>query len=166
MLIGVGLAIILFVGQQSNRLRLRQLEFRSDGRVRETDPIPRIPPARSSCCSRTAACSSPAPPPSSEQLPKVDEDSRGSVVILRMRGIDEVGLTFVAVLDRYLTELEKQGSTLRLVISSERVLTHLKAGGLFDRLGDEGIYEGTEWIGEATRRRRRRWRVGRSAPRA
>ena len=63
-----------------------------------------------------------------EQLPNVDDDSRGSVVILRMRGIDEVGLTFVGVLDRYLTELEKHGSTLRLVISSERVLTPPQGG--------------------------------------
>ena len=76
---------------------------------------------------------------------------RDSVVILRLRGIDEVGLTFVAVLDRYLTDLERHGSTLWVVISSERVLSHLKAGGLYDRLGDEGIYQGSEWIGEATR---------------
>ena len=41
---------------------------------------------------------------------------------------------------------------MRLVISSDRVLTHLKAGGLYDRLGADGIYTGTEWIGEATRR--------------
>lgn len=151
-LIGVGLAIILFVGQQSNRLRLRQLDFHTDGRVRETDPMPRIP-------SRTVVVLQPygsvffaSAASVDEQLPAVDDESRDSVVILRMRGIDEVGLTFVGVLDRYLTELEKHGSTLRLVISSDRVMSHLKAGGLADRLGDEGIYVGTEWIGEATRR--------------
>jgi SulP family sulfate permease len=151
-LIGVGLAIILFVGQQSNRLRLRQLEFGSEGRIREGDPAPRVPahsvivlqPYGSVFFASAAALE--------EQLPKVDDDSRGSVVVMRLRGIDEVGLTFVSVLDRYLTELEKRGSTLRLVVSSERVLTHLQAGGLVDRLGDEGLYEGTQWLGETTRR--------------
>ena len=150
-LIGVGLAIILFVGQQSNRLRLRQLEFRSDGRVRETDPVQSIPPQSVIVLQPYGSVFFASAAGVEEQLPKVDEDSRDSVVILRLRGIDEVGLTFVAVLDRYLTDLERHGSTLWLVISSERVLSHLKAGGLYDRLGDEGIYQGSEWIGEATR---------------
>jgi SulP family sulfate permease len=72
--------------------------------------------------------------------------------VLRLRGIDEVGLTFTAVLDRYLTALEERGSTMRLVVHSDRVLMHLQAGGLLDRLGPEGMYEGTEWLGESTRR--------------
>jgi SulP family sulfate permease len=151
-LIGVGLAIILFVGQQSNRLRLRQLEFRPDGRVRETDPMPSIPARSVVVLQPYGSVFFASAAGVEEQLPKIDDDSRDSVVILRLRGIDEVGLTFVAVLDRYLTDLQKHGSTLWLVISSERVLTHLKAGGLYDRLGDEGIHRGTEWIGEATRK--------------
>jgi SulP family sulfate permease len=150
-LIGVGLAIILFVGQQSNRLRLRQLEFRPDGRVRESDPDPRVGTNSVVVLQPYGSVFFASAAGLDEQLPKVDEDSRGSVVILRMRGIDEVGLTFVGVLDRYLTELEKHGSTLWIVISSERVLSHLKAGGLFDRLGEARIYQGTEWVGEATR---------------
>jgi SulP family sulfate permease len=151
-LIGVGLAIIMFVGQQSNRLRLRQLEFAAEGRIREMDPIPRIPansvvalqPYGSVFFASAAALE--------EQLPKVDEDSRDSVVIIRLRGIDEVGLTFVAVLDRYLTELQQHGSTLWVVVSSDRVMSHLQAGGLLARLGPDGLYEGSEWLGESTRR--------------
>ncbi len=151
-LIGVGLAIIMFVGQQSNRLRLRQLEFSTEGRIREKDPMASIPahsvvvlqPYGSVFFASAAALEA--------QLPHVDDQSLGSVVVLRLRGIDEVGLTFVAVLDRYLTELEKRGSMLRLVVSSNRVMTHLQAGGLLDRLGEHGLYEGTEWLGESTRR--------------
>ena len=135
-LIGVGLAIILFVGQQSNRLRLRQLEYRDDGRVRETDPIAQVPPHAVVVLQPYGSVFFASAAAVGEQLPKVDDSSRGSVVILRMRGIDEVGLTFVGVLDRYLTELEQHGSTLRLVISSDRVRTHLQAGGLYDRLGE------------------------------
>lgn len=166
-LIGVGLAIILFVGQQSNRLRLRQLDFTEDGRIREMEPIDRIPPRSVVVLQPYGSVFFASAASVDEQLPKVDDESQRSVVILRMRGIDEVGLTFVAVLDRYLTELEKRGSRLRLVISSDRVLTHLKAGGLFERLGDQGVYEGTEWVGEATRRAvadAREWIRGTSVP--
>jgi SulP family sulfate permease len=151
-LIGVGLAIIMFVGQQSNRLRLRQLEFADGGRIREQEPIATIPPHTVVALQPYGSVFFASAAALEEQLPKVDGDSRGSVVVLRLRGIDEVGLTFTAVLDRYLTALEEHGSTMRLVVHSDRVLMHLQAGGLLDRLGPEGMYEGTEWLGESTRR--------------
>lgn len=43
-LAGVGLGIILFVAQQSNRLRVRRVVFAPDGRMREIDPPHAIPP--------------------------------------------------------------------------------------------------------------------------
>lgn len=166
-LIGVGLAIIMFVGQQSNRLRLRQLQFADGGRILEQDPIATIPPHTVVVLQPYGSVFFASAAALEEQLPKVGEDSRGSVVVLRLRGIDEVGLTFTAVLDRYLTALEEHGSTMRLVVHSDRVLTHLQAGGLVDRLGPDGMYEGTEWLGESTRRAvedARAWIAERSQP--
>ena len=69
------------------------------------------------------------------QLPKVEPESRGSVVILRLRGIDELGLSFVAVFDRCLTDLEQNDSALWFMIAGEQIRSQLKAGGLLERLG-------------------------------
>ncbi|HZW40941.1 MAG TPA: SulP family inorganic anion transporter, partial [Agromyces sp.] len=159
-LVGVGLGVILFVAQQSNRLRVRQLEFGDDDRVREMDPIATLPPHAVVVLQPYGNLFFASAPVFEAQLPKVEADSGGSVVIVRLRGIDEIGLSLIAVLGRYLDELERHGSTLWLSVSSDRVLDQLRAGGLLDRLGPDRVYRGTEWLGEASRRAHRdatRW---------
>jgi len=148
-LIGVGLAIILFVAQQSNRLRVRQLEFHGEGRMRETDPVAVVPPLDVVVLQPYGNLAYATAPVFDEQLPKVDDASRGSVVIFRLRGIDELGLSLVAVLGRYLDDLEQRGSTLWLVVAGDRIRNQLAAGGLLDRLGPDRVYTSSEWIGEA-----------------
>lgn len=159
-LVGVGLGVILFVAQQSNRLRVRQLEFADDGRVREADPVATLPPHDVVVLQPYGNLFFASAPVFEAQLPAVDADSRGSVVIVRLRGIDEIGLSLIAVLGRYLDDLERHGSTLWLSVASDRVVDQLRAGGLLDRLGPDRIYRGTEWLGEASRRARtdaRQW---------
>ncbi|KRE29450.1 sulfate transporter [Agromyces sp. Soil535] len=154
-LVGVGLGIILFVAQQSNRLRVRQLEFHGDSRMREVDPVHTLPPHDVVVLQPYGSLFYASAPVFEAQLPKVGADSRGSVVILRLRGIDELGLSSIAVLGRYLDDLEEHDSTLWLVVASDRVRDQLGAGGLLERLGPERLYRSSEWIGEAVRRAHR-----------
>lgn len=154
-LLGVGLAIILFVAQQSNRLRVRQLEIHSEGRMREVDPVPVVPPREVVVLQPYGNLAYATAPVFDEQLPKVEATSRGSVVIFRLRGVDELGLSLVAVLERYLHDLEQHGSTLWLVVAGARIRNQLAAGGLLDRLGPDRVYESSEWIGEAVHRAHR-----------
>ncbi|WP_254431231.1 SulP family inorganic anion transporter [Agromyces sp. Marseille-P2726] len=151
-LVGVGLAVILFVAQQSNRLRVRQLELHSGGRMREVDPVDIVPAHDVVVLQPYGNLSYATAPVFESQLPKVDSDSRGSVVIVRLRGVDEMGLSLVAVLGRYLDDLEKQGSTLWAVIAGERIRNVLAAGGLLERLSPVGVYESSEWVGESVHR--------------
>ena len=62
-------------------------------------------PTSSPCCRSTAACSSPQPEYLEEILPTVDETTH-AVVAIRLRGRDEVGSTFVTVLQRYAKALQ------------------------------------------------------------
>lgn len=159
-LVGVGLGVVLFVAQQSNRLRVRQLEFDADGRVREVHPVATLPPHEVVVLQPYGNLFFASAPVFEAQLPKMQADSRGSVVIVRLRGIDEIGLSLVAVLDRYLDDLERHDSTLWLAVTSDRIVHQLRAGGLLDRLGPDRVYLGTEWLGEASRRAysdARRW---------
>jgi sulfate permease, SulP family len=154
-LVGVGLGVILFVAQQSNRLRLRRLEFHDDGRMREVDPMHTLPAHDVVVLQPYGNLFYASAPVFEAQLPEVTADSGGSVVILRLRGIDELGLSSIAVLERYLDDLEKVGSTLWLVIVGERVRDQLAAAGLLERLGPDRAYTSSEWIGESVRRARR-----------
>jgi SulP family sulfate permease len=154
-LVGVGLAIILFVAQQSNRLRVRALEFHEDGRIREVDPMATVPPHGVVVLQPYGNLSYATAPVFEGLLPKVDDRTRGSVVIVRLRGIDDLGLSSVAVLDRYLDDLERHDSTLWLVVAGERIADQLAAGGLLGRLGPDRVFESSEWVGEAVHRAHR-----------
>ena len=59
------------------------------------------------------------------------------------------------LLERYLTDLEREGSTLWLVVAGDRIRNQLAAGGLLDRLGPDRVYQSSEWIGEAVHRAHR-----------
>lgn len=148
-LVGVGLGIILFVAQQSNRLRVRQLEFHDDGRMREIDPVATVPPHDVVVLQPYGNLFYASAPVFEAQLPAVADDSRGSAVILRLRGIDELGLSSVAVLERYLDDLEAHDSSLWLVVTGDRVRELLAVGGLLERIGADRVYTSSEWIGEA-----------------
>jgi SulP family sulfate permease len=154
-LVGVGLAVILFVAQQSNLLRVRRLEFHAEGRLREVDPMDSVPPHDVVVLQPYGNLSYATAPVFEALLPKVDDRTRGSVVIVRLRGIDDLGLSSVAVLGRYLDELEQHDSTLWLVIAGDRIKGQLEAGGLLERLGPDRLYESSEWIGESVHRAHR-----------
>ena len=72
--------------------------------------------------------------------------------MIRLRGTDQVGLSLIAVLRRYAHELRAAGSSMKLVISEQRVLEQVELDGLADLLGEGNVYRSTEWIGETVRR--------------
>ncbi|MGI9823706.1 SulP family inorganic anion transporter [Agromyces sp. Marseille-Q5079] len=151
-LVGVGLAVILFVAQQSNRVRVRRLELHDGSRMREVDPPPAVPPHDVVVLQPYGNLSYATAPVFEGLLPKVDERTHGSVVIVRLRGIDDLGLSTIAVLERYHDDLEQHDSTLWLVVAGSHLADQLEAGGLLGRLGPDRVYESSEWIGEAVRR--------------
>ena len=150
-LVGVGLGIVLYVARQSNRLRLRQVVYEGD-RPREQDPDPTVGPHSVMLLQPDGSLFFASAPVLEGLLPRVDDATRGSVVILRLRGVDQLGLALVQVLSRYARELAHCQSSLRLVITSDQVRAELVAGGLVREIGDDSIYRGTEWLGATSRR--------------
>lgn len=150
--IGVGLAIVLHVANQSNRVTLRAVEFLPDGRYREEEPPEVLPAAAVVTLQPYGSLFFASAPVLEKQLPRVMPESLGSVVILRLRGVDQLGLTLIDVLRRYATDLEAHGGRLKLVLGNDRALRQLRAEGLVDLLGEQHVYVGTEWLGETVRR--------------
>jgi SulP family sulfate permease len=150
-LVGVGLGIILFVVQQSNRVRVRQVELTTDGRMRESDPPAVVPGGRVLVLQPYGSLFFASAPTVEKQLPEATGASRRAAVIIRLRGTDEIGLALIGVLRRYAAELDAVDASLRVVASEKRVLTQLERSGLRRELGDGRVYEGGEWVGEALR---------------
>jgi SulP family sulfate permease len=159
-LVGVALGIVLFVADQSNSLRLRQLELVEDGRMREIPPVERVGPNRVVVLQPYGSLFFASAPYFESQLPTVDEHTRRAVVVMRLRGIDQLGFASIEVLKRFGRDLVEHGSRLVLVVSSDRVMQQLELTGLAAELGDGGIVRGTEWIGAGVRdavRDARKW---------
>lgn len=145
-LAGVGISIILYVVTQSNRVTTRRW-ITSDGRLREVDApetvganeVIIIQPYGSLFFASAAVFE--------DALPGVTEDTTNSVVILRLRGQNDLGSTFMRVLGRYAEALHGADSKLVLVYADRRIRAQLEATGLVELLGPESLYESDEWLG-------------------
>ncbi|MFF9562462.1 SulP family inorganic anion transporter [Leifsonia sp. NPDC014704] len=148
-LAGVGLGIILFVARQSNRLRVRQVHLDESGGMRESDPPATVGQREVIVLQPYGSLFFASAPSFERQLPGVDEETEGSVVIIRLRGTDELDLALIDSLRRYARTLAAASSQLKLVISEAAVRQQLAASGLLAELGEDNVYQGTEWIGKA-----------------
>ncbi|WP_085370583.1 SulP family inorganic anion transporter [Leifsonia sp. NCR5] len=154
-LVGVGLGIVLFVAQQSTRVRVRQVIIDARGRMRESDPPAEIPGRSVVILRPYGSLFFASAPLFEQQLPAVTARSAGSVVIIRLRGAEQLDLALVEVLRRLAASLAAVGSSLKLVVSEPEVQLQIVASGLADELGAQNIYKGDEWVGRAVRRANR-----------
>ena len=84
-------------------------------------------------------------------LPDVTEDTDNSVVILRLRGYDDLGSTFMDLLGRYAESLRLAESRLVLMSLRPRVMDQLVVTGVADTIGSENLYPRDDWVGREMR---------------
>ncbi|CAN7210198.1 SulP family inorganic anion transporter [Terrabacter sp. LjRoot27] len=153
-LAGVALAIVLHVVEQSNRVRITRLDLDAEGRVRQGEPPDTVPGGEVLVLQPYGSLFFASAPTFQALLPRVDEGSRHAVVVLRLRGVDQIGLTLIDVLRGYARELQSRDGVLKLVVDNRQVLHQMEAEGLVGLVGPDHVYLGTEWLGETTRRAR------------
>jgi SulP family sulfate permease len=151
-LVGVGLSIILHVVRQSNQVTMKRWELDEQGHATESDPPARLPAGEVVVLQPYGSLFFAAAPVLETLLPTPDATSRGSVVIIRVRGRVELGVTFLALLRRYAASLAAVDSKLVIVSTSERVEEQLRVAGITALIGPENIYAGDERVGAALRR--------------
>ena len=147
-LVGVGFSLFLFVVGQSSRLVTRRILVRDDGSLVEVTPPHDLPPHEVVVLQSYGALFFANASVLHDQMPQVTPDSRRSVVVLRMRGADDVGATLLEVLAAYATSLEAVGSKLMVVTDNPRVIDQLQRTGTMRRIGADNVYRGTPVIGE------------------
>lgn len=151
-LVGVGLSIILHVVRQSNQVTMKRWELDEQGHVTESEPPGRLPAGEVIILQPYGSLFFAAAPMLETLLPSPDATSRGSVVIVRVRGRVELGVTFLALLRRYAASLAAVGSRLVIVSTNERVEEQLRVAGITALIGSENVYAGDERVGAALRR--------------
>lgn len=140
-LVGVAISVILHVTRQSNKVKVTRWVYGPDSPLpRETEPptvLARGDVVVLNVCGSLFFASAPV---FEAQLPKVVTDSEGSVVILRLRGKEDLGSTFIQVTTRYATTLESAGAHFMLAGVGDRVLRQLSQTGAIDTIGEENVF--------------------------
>ena len=151
-LTGVGLSVLLHVVRQSNQITIKRQQVDPEGFLVETDPPAQLPAGEVVVLQPYGSLFFAAAPAFEAGLPDLTDASRRSVVILRLRGRTDLGVTFMDVLRRYAEGLAALGSKLVIVSASERVQEQLRVTGITDVMGPENFYPSDERVGATLRR--------------
>jgi SulP family sulfate permease len=147
-ILGVILHILLFVFQSAETVRLEQIVSLDDGRYAETTPPAQIPDGEIIILQPVGSIFFAGAARLEDQLPAVGQAQR-AVVILRLRDRDEVGSTFIRVIEHYARSLQANDCQLMLVGINERVKEQLEKTDLLDLLGPDNVFLAEARFGEA-----------------
>lgn len=149
-LTGVGLAVILHIARQSNRVRMKQWVFDDDsGRPLETAPPAVLRADETVVLTPYGSLFFASADSFRQQLPTPDPDAREAFVVLRLRGTDELGVTFLTMLRSYAGELAAVGATLMVVGIGPRVFAQLTSTGVRRAIGEENVFPERPRVGDA-----------------
>ena len=151
-LVGVGISVILFVAGQSSRLTTKRLVFHPDGRIEQVDPPESVSPGEVTVLQPYGTLFFATAQTLEDQLPAVVDETKHSVVVLRLRGSEDAGSTVMDVLKTYATALREHDSRFAIVTDGERFVQQLRRSGATKAMGPERVYQSSGFIGEATRR--------------
>jgi len=144
--IGVAVSILLYVFRSSNLLRLVELEMVPNGYPIERSVPETLEDDQTIVLHAYGSFFFAAASTLEEQFPDVG-DAQHTVVILRLRGRDEVGSTFIAVLERYGQILAAQNGRLMLCGVGQTVWGQLQRTGMVDLLREDGIFMAEAQLG-------------------
>ena len=147
-LLGVAISILLFVFQQSNTLRIVEWDIQDTGWPVERPAPKQLESGRVTVLYIYGNLFYAAADTFEKSLPAV-EGSKRAVVILLLRGYEDIGSTMIAVLRRYTSSLQANAGKLILAGVSPALRAQLQRTGVLALIGEENIFLATETIGEA-----------------
>jgi SulP family sulfate permease len=137
--LGVFMHILLYVFRSAESVRIEQIVALEDGRYAETSPPEQIPDHEIIILQPIGSLFFAGAAKFEDELPAIGQ-AKGAVVILRLRDRDEVGSTFIRVIERYTHKLQANGCKLILAGINERVREQLEDTDLLDLIGDENVF--------------------------
>ncbi len=146
---GVGISVILFVARQSNRVTVVRWVLEPHGMPHEVEPPRELAGGDVVVLTPYGSLFFASAGVFESQLPEVVPESAGAVVVLRLRGKEELGSTFIRTIVRYHERLGAAGSWLVLSGVGERVRRQLASTGALGVLGTENVFPATRRVGES-----------------
>jgi len=146
--LGVLLSFVMHIYRSADKLEVIEIVPLEGGRYEERPAPEQLPSNQVVILSPKGSVFFAGAAEFEEDLPSV-EDAERTVVILRLRGMDEIGSTFLRVLKRYAANLNANQGKLVLVGVSEPVYQQLDKTGLLDLIGKENVYQATSIMGDS-----------------
>ena len=147
-LLGVAISILLFVFQQSNTLKVVEWYTRDTGWPIERPAPKQLEFGKVTVLFIYGNLFYAAADTFEKSLPAIEGSSR-AVVILLMRGYEDVGSTVTEVLRRYTQALQANRGKLILAGVAPRMRDQLQRTGLLTLIGQENVFLATQTIGES-----------------
>jgi SulP family sulfate permease len=146
--LGVAISILLFAIQQSNTIRVVEWVVGEGGWPVE-QPAPRqLESDRVTVLYTYGNLFYAAADTFEKSLPAV-EGAKRAVVIMLLRGFDDIGSTVIEVFRRYTQALQANGGKIILAGVAPRLRDQLQRTGMLTLIGEENVFLATQAIGEA-----------------
>ncbi len=149
-LVGVGMSVVLHVARQSNRVTVREWLIGDQG-ITEVEPRAEVGAGEVVVLRPYGSLFFAAAPTFEHALPAVTSRSRGSAVVISLRGKEDLGSTFINVVTRYARALEAHDSGLWVSGVSERTFDQLAKTHAIDVVGATRVHRRTPVVAESTR---------------
>ncbi len=146
--LGVAIAILLFVFQQSNTLRIVEWVAQESGWPVEGPAPQQLESGRVTVLYIYGSLFYAAADTFEKQLPAVEGSSRAAVIVL-LRGYNDIGSTMTEVFRRYLQALQANSGKLYLAGVAPSLRDQFRRTGFLSQIGAENVYLETEVLGEA-----------------
>jgi SulP family sulfate permease len=147
-LTGVGLHILIYVFNSAERVRIERLVPTAAGGVREAEVPNEVPDREVLVLIPIGSLFFAGAAEFEEDLPDVG-DARHAVVVLGLRDREELGSTFIRIIERYAIALQENDCLLMLAGIDDAALEQLERTGVLDLIGRENVFPSQESIGVA-----------------
>jgi len=137
--IGVMLSVIMFIYQSAEAVQIKRVVPQPDGTFIDDDVPDVLPSGEIVALLPVGSLFFAGAAEFEEHLPDVG-DAHRTVVIIGLRDRDEIGSTFVRIIERYAKQLDITGNKLMLAGMNERIIEQLDKTELMDLLGQEDIF--------------------------
>lgn len=149
-LVGVAISMVLYIIRSSSAVKVKQRIIK-DGDFKEVDPPDEVGQNQVLLLQPYGGIFFASAAAFEDLLPDVTSETDNSVVILRLRGYDDLGSTFMDLLERYSEALSMAESRLILMSIRPRVMDQMVVTGLADVVGTDNLYPGDDWVGREMR---------------
>jgi SulP family sulfate permease len=148
-LLGVMLSIMIYLYRSSTDIRLMELVPQADGSIIEQG-APLSLKKNDITILRTYGSLHFSGAAMLEEILPSAQESNQSVVILQLRGLDNIGSTFIRVIERYAQNLQANGGKLYLTGVHPRVVEQLELTETTETIPEEAIYLAEDKLGAST----------------